>query len=73
MSRTGPALVMGMGLLCLSLSPTLRALDGPGKEGKKKQKPKTALEFKVKNIDGKPVDLRKFLGKVVVVVNVASQ
>jgi glutathione peroxidase len=33
----------------------------------------TALDFKLKNIDGEEVDLTKYKGKVVVVVNVASK
>ena len=34
---------------------------------------KSPLDFKVKTIDGKDVDLSKYKGKVVLVVNVASQ
>ena len=33
----------------------------------------TPYEFTVKDIDGKPIDLSKYKGKVVLVVNVASQ
>jgi glutathione peroxidase len=32
-----------------------------------------ALDFKMKSLDGKPVDLSKYQGKVVLIVNVASQ
>lgn len=35
--------------------------------------PATLYDFKVDNIDGKPTALKKFRGKVVLVVNVASQ
>ncbi|MGL4465096.1 MAG: glutathione peroxidase [Planctomycetia bacterium] len=35
--------------------------------------PKSPLDFTVKSIDGKPVELSKYKGKVVLVVNVASQ
>jgi len=35
--------------------------------------PKSALEFEVKNIDGESVELTKYKGKVVVMVNVASK
>ncbi|QEG25213.1 redoxin domain-containing protein [Mariniblastus fucicola] len=35
--------------------------------------PKSALQFKVDNIDGEPVELSKYKGKVVVMVNVASK
>ncbi len=56
-------------------------LAGPavGAEPKKRAKkpktaaPKSALDFKVKSIDGKDVDLRKLKNRVVMVVNVASQ
>ena len=34
---------------------------------------KSPLDFKVTNIDGKPVDLADYKGKVILVVNVASQ
>jgi glutathione peroxidase len=40
-------------------------------EGKKQEK--TALRFKMKSLDGKEVDLRKYAGKVVMIVNVASK
>ena len=33
----------------------------------------SVLEGKVKDIDGKDVDLKSFLGKAVLVINVASQ
>lgn len=35
--------------------------------------PKSPLDFEVKGIDGKPVDLGRFKGQVVLVVNVASR
>src|SRR5262245_35004213 len=35
--------------------------------------PKSALDFKVKTIDGKEVSLDKYKGKVVLIVNVASK
>ena len=35
--------------------------------------PKSPLDFKVTNIDGKPVNLADYKGKVILVVNVASQ
>jgi glutathione peroxidase len=37
------------------------------------QKNKTALDFKMKSIDGKELDLARFKGKVVLLVNVASE
>jgi glutathione peroxidase len=47
-------------------------------EGGKEKKPeasaaKTVLDFKVKDIDGKDVDLTKYKGHVIMVVNVASK
>lgn len=70
MRRIGRALLLGLLGLSLPLGP---ADAGPGKEKKgEKKKPKHALDFQVKDIDGKPVDLKKYLGKVVLVVNVAS-
>ncbi len=39
---------------------------------KGKEKP-AALNFEMKALDGKPVDLSKFKGKVVLIVNVASE
>ena len=38
-----------------------------------KKEPKSALDFKVKDIDGKEVSLDKYKGKVVLIVNVASK
>ncbi len=35
--------------------------------------PKSPLDFKVTSIDGKPVDLADYKGKVIMMVNVASQ
>lgn len=48
------------------------AMAGEGSE-EKKMAPKSPLDFKVKNIDGKEVDLSKYKGKVVMIVNVASK
>jgi glutathione peroxidase len=46
---------------------------GLGADEGKKDAPKSALDFKAKTIDGKDVSLDKYKGKVVLVVNVASQ
>ncbi|HTU19834.1 MAG TPA: glutathione peroxidase [Gemmataceae bacterium] len=64
--RTLVGLVMGM----LLLSPVLVGAAGKNK-GDKKVAP--ALNFKMKGLDGKEVDLSKFQGKVVLIVNVASK
>ena len=37
------------------------------------KEPESVLDFKVKSIDGKEVDLSKYKGKVVLIVNVASK
>jgi len=41
-------------------------------DDKKEEKVPPVLNFKMKNIDGKEIDLSTFQGKVVVFVNVAS-
>ena len=35
--------------------------------------PPASLKFKMKSIDGKPVDMKKYNGRVMLVVNLASQ
>jgi glutathione peroxidase len=47
--------------------PAVVSAAGPG------QKPASVLDFHVKDIDGKDVDLASFKGKVLLVVNTASQ
>ena len=44
-----------------------------GAEPAPKKKPLSVYDFKVKTIDGKDYDLKKLAGKVLMVVNVASQ
>ena len=44
-----------------------------GSEPAPKKKPLSVYDFKVKTIDGKDYDLKKLAGKVLMVVNVASQ
>jgi glutathione peroxidase len=61
-----------MSSLILGLAAVLTI--APAAEGKKPEKKKmTALDFKMKDIDGKEVDLSKYKGKVVLFVNVASK
>ncbi len=60
------ALVLAAGFLTTVISPS-----SAGEEGTKKV-PK-ALDFKAKTITGKEVELSKYQGKVVLVVNVASK
>ena len=56
--------LFGAGLLALTVS-TVQADD--------KAETPAALKFKMKSIDGKVVDLAKYQGKVVMIVNLASQ
>ena len=49
------------------------ALPGNAAEQAKKKPVPKALNFKMKSIGGKEVDLSKYQGKVVLIVNVASQ
>src|SRR6516162_8663966 len=44
---------------------------GPDKKGSSKVPP--ALQFEMKDIDGKNVDLGRYKGKVILIVNVASE
>jgi glutathione peroxidase len=41
--------------------------------GESDKKPASSLDFQVQDIDGKPVDLSKYKGEVVLIVNTASQ
>jgi len=54
----------------LSMLGTVISSDGAEKEGKKVP---AALNFKMKSLDGKEIDLNQYRGKVVMVVNVASK
>jgi glutathione peroxidase len=60
--------VTGLGVLCLSVAPLIMAsaADAP-------KKATSVLEFHVKDIDGKEIDLAKYQGKVLMFVNTASQ
>jgi glutathione peroxidase len=53
-------------LLCAAVAPS------PAQE-KKESKVPPALQFEMKDIDGKKVDLARYQGKVVLIVNVASE
>ena len=65
--RTLVSFAVGM----LLLAPVLVRAEDKKKEGEKKVAP--ALNFKMKAIDGKEVDLSRYQGKVVLLVNVASR
>ena len=60
------ALVLAGGFLMTAISPSVGSEEGT------KEVPR-ALDFKVKTITGKEVELSKYQGKVVLVVNVASK
>ncbi len=61
-------LVCGTIVVCCLMS----AVSGQAAEKEQKKAP-AALDFKMKMLDGKEVDLGKYEGKVVLVVNVASK
>lgn len=58
---------MGRWLACLAV-----CLCAPCVVAVEPETPK-ALSFEMKSLDGKPVELKKYLGKVVLIVNVASE
>ena len=55
--------------IALGLASSAFAAADANKEGQ----PKSVLEFKLNDIDGKPVDLSKYKGKVLLIVNTASK
>ena len=59
--------VLALGVLALSMAPAGSPANAADAQ------PKSALDFKVKSIDGKTVDLSRYKGKVVMIVNVASK
>jgi glutathione peroxidase len=59
---------MFAGLFILQVSPSLARADD---KGEKKVPP--VLNFKMEGLDGKEVDLSRYAGKVVLIVNVASK
>jgi glutathione peroxidase len=58
------------GLAALLLLPCLSVVSAADDDAKK---PTSVLDFHVKDIDGKDVDLAKYKGKVLMIVNTASQ
>src|SRR5262245_15786203 len=60
-------------MLMRTLMAVLAVLALPALVGADDTKKKTAVDFKMKGLDGKQVDLSKFKGKVVLFVNVASK
>lgn len=62
---------MRFGIIVLTLAGLVGAI--PAANGEDTKKDKGVLNFKMKTIDGKPADLSKYEGKVVLIVNVASK
>lgn len=64
-----------LAIICTALLVASLLSGSASAEKKKEAKVKTAkaLDFKMKSLDGKDVDLSKYQGKVVLVVNVASE
>ena len=60
-------------LLKLLLVGVITMIWGCGKAVEVKRQEETALRFKMKSLDGEDIDLAKYAGKVVMVVNVASK
>lgn len=69
MSRLAISGVAIAAVLSLGFAASARASGG----GEQDAKADSVLDFKMKNIDGKEVDLAQYKGKVILVVNVASQ
>ncbi len=68
MKRLSLTLIAVFAATALSLGPPVT-----GAEPTPKKKPMSVHDFKVKTIDGKDYDLKKLAGKVLMLVNVASQ
>jgi glutathione peroxidase len=62
--RIAPLILLAIAVLCV---PRVVPAEEPAK------KPTSVLDFPVKNIDGKDVDLSRFKGEVLLIVNTASQ
>ena len=62
-----------MTTLALAAIPAILALSALGGLAKDIEKAKSVLDFKVKDIDGKDVDLAKYKGDVLLIVNTASK
>jgi len=72
MKTTCRSWALGLGLLALAASAGLGLDEKQGKPAGEKSTPPT-LNFKLKDIDGKEVNLASYQGKVLLFVNVASQ
>jgi glutathione peroxidase len=65
---------LGLFVVALGLaSSALFAADSKPAGGADAQQAKSVLDFKLNDIDGKPVDLSKYKGKVLLIVNTASK
>ena len=63
------------GLACVALGSAMAGfmMNGNVQADEKQSEAAKALTYKMDSLDGKPVELKKYAGKVVLVVNVASQ
>jgi glutathione peroxidase len=71
-TRIRPSLLTGLLAVAISLLPSLTQSGAEGADKKGAHVP-AALDFNVKDIDGKPVHLGRYAGQVLLLVNVASQ
>lgn len=69
-TRIFPAVIVMMGMLVLAVGVATSRADEPAPAT---QPAKSALDFTVNDIDGHPVDLSRYRGQVVLIVNVASK
>ena len=60
-------------VLCVSLVGTVLAMSNAMAEDKKDGSAKSVLDYSMKSLGGQPVELQKYKGKVVLVVNTASK
>jgi len=74
MNATAPLLLLAVGMMCVLISP-LMADDtpAPAPDEADEPKPPAALAFTMKSLDGRDVDLARYHGRAVLMVNVASK
>jgi glutathione peroxidase len=66
-------LLFVIGALSLAMLGTIASAKDDKDDKNEAKKPPAALSFKMKSLEGKEVDLSKYQGKVILMVNVASQ
>ena len=72
MKRLSLTLTAVLAAAVLSFGPPVTGAE-PAPKPAPKKRPSSVHDFNVKTIDGKDYDLKKLAGKVLMVVNVASQ